>query len=370
MALTTFGGQGLWSLNDNRILMNPDFTSTVIDATGEKVAWCGRVWRPDGAGGDIQRVGFLFGTVTKAGGSGLTVSLQNLDLTAGPPARPDGTQDQTVAIANGDASFASNTWYRTGALSADRTVLFGEQLAVVVEYDGSGRLGSDAVNVKNLTGTGTVPFYEPSVSLYTGSWARADVLANVVLEFDDGIFGTLCGAFPLSAVGQLSYGTGSTPDENALEFTPAVSCTIDGMFMLVMTGSSAANFDVVLYSGTTALQTVSCDANALVFAGSSPRSMFVPIPPTDLTAGTTYRVCLKPTTSTAVDLYYFDVGANGHLDCHGLGATAWLNSRTDAGSWGAGTNTRRPWMGLRFSKFESGGGGGGFRGSLLRGPVG
>lgn len=361
MALTTFGGPGLWTINDNRITLGPPaFTSSVIDATGEKMAWMGRAIFPDGAGGDIQRVGFLFGTVTKAGGSGLTVSLQNVDLANGPPARPDGTQDQTVAIANGDAGFASNLWYRTGALSADRTVSFGEQLAVVVEYDGSGRLSSDAVNFRNLSAMESVPFYESSCSLFASSaWGNVQVRPNVVLERDDGVFGTLDGSWPCSAVGTISYGTGTNPDENALQFTPAVNCTINGAYILMFTASSAANFDVVLYEGTTALQTVSCDANAMAFSAVALRSMFVAIPPTDLTASTTYRLCLKPTTAGAVDLAYFDVSANGHLDCHGLGATAWLNSRNDGGSWGAGTNTRRPWMGLRFSKFESGGGSGG-----------
>ena len=101
-----------------------------IDLTGEKYGWTGTVWWKDRSvtSRDIRRARFLFGTVTKASGSALTFSLQNFDLANGPPGRPDGTQDQTVAIANADAGFASNTYYTTGNLSADRTVAFGEQL--------------------------------------------------------------------------------------------------------------------------------------------------------------------------------------------------------------------------------------------------
>src|SRR5687768_5910779 len=95
-----------------------ELTSAVdtIDATGEKQAWCGPVWFQERTGSkQIVRVGFRLATVVKAGGSGLTVSLQNVNTA--PAAlntlQPDETQDQTVAIANGDAGFTSNVWYRT-----------------------------------------------------------------------------------------------------------------------------------------------------------------------------------------------------------------------------------------------------------------
>jgi hypothetical protein len=125
--------------------------SLLIDATGEKIAFIGRFWNKDRATKNITKVGFCFGAVTKAGGSGLTVSLQNVNLGAGPPFRPDEIQDQTVAIANGDAAFATNTWYQTAALSTNRTVAFGELLAVVIEYNGAGRLGSDSVVVRGTS---------------------------------------------------------------------------------------------------------------------------------------------------------------------------------------------------------------------------
>jgi len=123
----------------------------LIDATGEMAAFCGRVWFSARSGTkNLSRVGFRFGAVTKSGGSGLTVSLQDVTLSAGPPMQPDGTQDQTVAIANGNASFASNTWIRTGTFSASRTVTYGDLLAVNVEYDGGGRTNPDSVIVNTI----------------------------------------------------------------------------------------------------------------------------------------------------------------------------------------------------------------------------
>lgn len=373
MSLTLFGGQGLWSQNIQGFKLGPpEFNAAVIDATGEKVAWIGRVRRPDGAGGDIRRVQFMFGTVVKAGGSALTLSLQNVSASTGSPGRPDETQDQTVAIANADASFASDTWYRSGTLSADRTVAASELIAVVLEYDGSGRLSSDSVTVNNFnSGYATIPMLQAFVAHKTGgSWGSLPIncVPNLLLEFSDGVIGTLDGSFPAKATGATTYTASDNPDEYALQFTPSVPCTIDGAFIEMGAGNSDL-FDVILYQGTTALQTISYDADTLSYESTSFfRGLYVPIPPTDLTASTTYYLALKA-GSAGVALSYFDVNDNTHLAAHGLGATAYLNTRNNGGAWGGGTNTRRPWIALRFSKFDSGGvsGGGGPPANLLGG---
>src|SRR5262245_16743976 len=149
MALVALNGLGMAIPNwySNAL---PAVTSIgPIDATGEKIAFCGYFWHPEGISKDITRVGFRFGSVTKAGGSGLTVSLQDLNLTTAPM-QPDEVQDQTVAIANGDSGFTSNVWYRTNALSANRTLANGDAVCVVIEYDGSGRLGSDTVSLSGI----------------------------------------------------------------------------------------------------------------------------------------------------------------------------------------------------------------------------
>lgn len=97
-------------------------TADTIDATGEKATIIGQVSFPPGTSGpkDIRKLQFRFSGVTKAGGSGLTASVQALSTSAGPQAQPDGTPLATVAIANGNAAFASNSWLTTGNLSVER----------------------------------------------------------------------------------------------------------------------------------------------------------------------------------------------------------------------------------------------------------
>lgn len=364
MASQTFSGRSVpWGYAyDGNTLTTPVLNTTlVIDATGEKVAFSGRVWFPSRTGTkDIRRVGFLFGAVTKAGGSGLTVSLQDVSTAAGPPMQPDGTQDQTVAVANGDANFASNTWCRTGVLSADRTVAFGALLSVVIEYDGSGRQGADSVVVAGLTSAQSGPFHQSVSTLYTASWVSQSVIPNVILEFSDGTFGTLMDAFPLSAINSISFNSGSGADEVALEMTFPGPVGVDAAGGIVSPNASA-DLDFVFYEGTSAIANGTVSASLRhMHSASAARPCVGQLPAAiALAAGTTYRLAVKPTTANNVALYYFDVSDANHLTCH-IGGTSWAyTSRFDAGAWDAPTTTRRPFLWPWVCALSDGVGGGG-----------
>lgn len=338
----------------------------LIDATGEKAAFIGRVSTPNYGAKSIEFIGFRFGTVTKAGGSGLTVSLQ--DVSSASLVQPDETQDQTVAIANGDSSFASNTWITTGSLSANRSVTQGDLLAVVVEYDGSGRLGSDSVAISgnnNLTGFGSAQCY---CSLKrSGSWAVVAGAPIVALGFSDGTWGTLYGASISSAVGQIDFNSSSSPDEYAIEFSLPVPCKVSGWWMGINRISTSGDFDVILYDGTTPMTGGSMSVDATTwgngsFIGWAPFSQEV-----QLAASTTYRLAIKPTTTNSVRIYYFDVSAAAIMQALPGGTSFVLGTRTDAASWDAATTTRRLFGGLIVSSVDDGAGGSGSSGGLAAG---
>lgn len=364
MALQTIAGQGLWM--PEPLTINTAVTNNLlIDATGEKAAFCGHVWNKDRGSKNITKVGFRFGgTVTKAGGSALTVSLQDVSLTVGPVMVPDETQDQTVAIANGDASFAANTWYQTAALSANRTVAFDELLAVVIEYDGGGRLGADAVTISSLSYLGgSTPYGDMASVLKTGgTWADNLSRPNVILEFDDGTFGTLIGAFPYSAYSNVSFKQDTAvSDEYALEFQVPWPCKVDGFWVQMLPTANTANFDVVLYDGTVAMAngTVSIDANATIGTASLRAFSRNFLGEVTLVANTTYRLAVKPTQTAAnVTLAFVDVANANHWQAH-AGGTSWRQTtRVDLGAWAAATTTRRPMMGIHVSALDDGASGG------------
>jgi hypothetical protein len=357
MALTAFTGLGPVRPMLMPSTSAPDFNNFgPIDATGEKMAYSGRVWFPARTGTkDIRRIGFRFGSVTKAGGSALTLSLQSVSLTAGPPTQPDETQDQTVAIANADATFAANTWHRSGALSADRTVTFGELLSVVLEYDGSGRLGADTVNMScpnwvPLNRHGAVGAHKVG-----GSWSNNNMVPNVILEMSDGTFGTLLGSFPCSGINQHTINVDTaTADEYALAFTPEIAFGADGIWAVVQ---PSGNYELLLYEGTTALATIAQDLNNAEF--NSPRTVEQPFAAQDLDAGTTYYAAVRPTTTTNINVYSFDVSDANHFTCHEEGTSWNYATRLNQGAWAAATATRRMFAGVRASSFHDGSGGGG-----------
>lgn len=325
-------------------------SSLVIDATGEKIALIGHMWNASGTTKSVRKLHFRFGAVTKAGGSGLTVSLQDVSTSAGPPTQPDGTQDQTVAIANGDANFASDTWYSTGNLSADRSVAYGEQFAVVIEFDGSGRLGSDSVVVAGISTNGSSA--ASTSSLYTASWASVGAGPGVLLEFSDGTFGSFENSYPISSAGTNDFASNSTPDESAIKFQVPFNCQADGAWVRAWMRSNTRSFDVVLYQDTTALATVSIDGNTIVSDYNT--GYLVTFPAVSLTTGNTYYLSVKPTTTNTVATFYMTFADATYLAAVPGGTTATYATRTDAGSWSE-TTTRRMYGGIRCYPSTTGG---------------
>jgi hypothetical protein len=327
----------------------PAFTGTLlIDATGEKISMGGSLYIPDGTAKEITRVHFEWGTIIKAGGSALTISLQNLSSASAFPTEPDEVQDQTVAVANGDAAFLTNTWYRSGALSANRSVNPGDFLAVVIEFDGGGRLGADQAIVRAFTAVDTTS--APGNSLkFGGSWTAIGTMPNVIFEFSDGTFGS----FTTSQVfaEQLTthtIDTGSTPDEVALEFTPPFPMKVNGLWHSVSVLNSSSDFELVLYQGTTALQTITVDADTLISTAGRPvRYMF----PSEIIIGpgATYYLSIKPTSANDVFVYSYLLNDANHMAVFPGGTACVFNSRSDGGSWNGQDTKRRPACGLYVS---------------------
>jgi len=359
MAFQQIPGTGLWIPHRPMISLSPGINTSVIDATGEKVAYLGRVfWYGRSGTKDIRTIGLRFGTVVKAGGSALTVSLQNASA-AGNPGVPDETQDQTVAIANADASFASNTWITTGNLSADRTVSLGELLAVVIEFDGSGRLGSDSVQLTGLTSVTTAGWVGglPTMLLKTASWAGQARVPNVLLGFSDGTFGTLDGSWPVSAVGLIDFNSGTNPNENALEFSLPFPCKVEGGW-LFCGGTAGSPFEARLYDGTSVMTNGSVSIDPGYWFNPSDQCVPFTFPgEVELAANTTYRLAFAPLSGTDIRVRYFDVATANHFQAH-AGGTSWKFNTRNGGAWGTATDTRRLFCGLRVSSLSDPSGGG------------
>jgi hypothetical protein len=330
------------------------YASVTIDATGERSAVCGRVWFAERTGSKtITGVGFRTGSIVSAGGSGLTISLQNVSTAAGPPMRPDDVQDQTVGVAL--SALTASAW-NTVTFSSSRTVNYGDVLSVVWEYDGSGRLGADAFNVAHISTAASRPMDAANVQLRaSGAWSTSSLslIPNIILIFDDGTFGTFTGAFPCSAIGSLVIDTGTTPDEVAVQFSLPVPCKVDSFEALMEFASGS--WSAILYEGTTALQTFTPNTrHHAMTLGDGRFTGPMPLPAEqELAADTVYRLALRPNSASSISVQYFDVAAAGHLVCHG-GTAMHYWDRTNAGAWSNETLTRSLIFRLGISALDDG----------------
>jgi hypothetical protein len=323
--------------------------STALTASTHRHAVCGVVPKS----GTISGIGFRFGAITKGATTALTLSLQDTSLTAGPPAQPDGTQDQTASIGNADIT--ANTW-RTITLGTNRTVTQGDLLSVVWEF-ATFDAGDSIAFSHHTVGTGAGPMpQETSPAHYNGTtWALTANLANILLVYNDGTFGTFTGAQPAESLTSRAFNTGSTPDERGNLWIPHADMKVRGIAAFF---TPSANADLVLYdSGGTALATVSVDSNTIRSA-SSRIYQGVFSADVSVSGGSTYYVTLKPTTATSVNIITIGYNAAGHLEASMMGDSFYSATRTDAGAWTTNTAEQHP-IGVIVSEIGSTGGGGG-----------
>ena len=142
MTLATVKG-GLWIPKPPAVSTTVSFSTFLIDAAGERVAFVIRVPKT----GTLDKAEFRVGTVAINAASQVRVSFQDISAANGDP---DGTQDQFRDIAG--SAFASNTWMVPGLMTSDgtdtgvkRSVTQGDLLSVVIEYQTF--TAADSVNV-------------------------------------------------------------------------------------------------------------------------------------------------------------------------------------------------------------------------------
>lgn len=314
----------------------------------------GRVRWTDHGTHDIRTVGWLAGSIVSAGGSGIVLSLQDVDATTGLPSRPDGTQDQTKAAYLN--VLTAGAWNQL-TLTTDRTIAHGAPLCVVWEFDGAGRLGADAMNIYSVPAS--LPDTGHHTILFTGTWADLTGQPPIlVFVASDGTVGTLGLSIPFRAFTTHTFNSSSTPDEVANQFVLAAPATIDGI-TIPIAFIDGSDVSLVLYDGTTAVETLVIDEDVGPVLNTNARRVYFPFAtPRDLEAGTVYRVGVQPSTTTSVSVYSFDVHAASYLDLYG-GQVMHYWDRVNAGAWANENMTRCLLMSLHFSKAEAGGGGGG-----------
>jgi len=333
-------------------------TTLVMDASGEKIAFCGYFWHPERATKTVDGIEFLTGAITDSGGS-ITTSIQNVSLTAGAPMRPDeGTP--LVSLADRDLGLFTASGWNGFDFGASSSIAFGQLIAAVWEF-GTG-FTTDVFRIGGVATAANTPGHSAIANLKAGagpSWLTTGttIFPNVVFRCSDGSFGTLFGGLPCVSSGLLTFNSGSAGfDEIALGIRLPVPFTIESIFAGVDMDSDT---NIIVYDGTTALYTRLLDNSER--ASVNIRYIEVPLGTLQaLSKDTLYRIALQPNTTTNIVVRYIDINEAGHAALvHGCNAYTHYWDRLNAGAWSNETTTRIPYMGVTVAQCDDAAGGGG-----------
>lgn len=298
--------------------------------------------------GTIDLVEFF--TASSTGTHTDRVSFQDIDTATG---LPDGGVDQFRTL-----NLANNGWNVPGLITSDgtnggskRSVTKGQLISIVFDYSaytsGSAtlRANSSANPLLGLAYTAT----------HNGtSWSMGGTnnIPMFVLKYDT--LGYVSNGhepiYAATAAASTTYNSNSATDEIGVRLTLPFACTVDGGAALV---DSDGDWDLVLYnSSNSAIASASIDKDTRVSnAGYYTRAYFNTS--VSIVAGDTYRLTVKPTTTTSLTLYEYTYNANGHLVASAAGSSWYKTSRVDAGAF-SNSDTSQPIMALSISEIDDG----------------
>ena len=318
-------------------------TTYVLDASGEKAATIFQI----PADGNITKLGFRTAAVTT--GDTLKIGLYTVDASGDPTAT---AYKGMVAGTQAVLATEDNTYFNVTLGTQATSVVKGDIVALVIEYN------SYVAGSMVLTGlAATVGF--PYGDLYTASWAKQNTLLFATIEYTGGVYYPTLGILPASeGAGSIAYNLNTaTFDEYGIRINIPVPARAVGIWVALAL-AVGADFEAILYEGTTALKTVTYDGDMAVTAGG--RLLFLFFPTTqDLTANTDYYIAIRPTTTNNVTFYSFTASSvAAAAQFHG-GAGAYRVKRLNQGAWNVSETTIIGQMGIILDAFSDGVGGGG-----------
>lgn len=195
----------------------------------------------------------------------------------------------------------------------------------------------------------------PYCALFTGTWAKSASNFNpaFALEYDDGSYAWHPGVYPWFSQTIDTFNSGDTPDEIGMVWQLPFPHRVTGTLLNLDLDGDA---DIVLYDGTTAVETISLDTNVRQSTGRS--HFWLPFDNTEVLAkDTNHRVTVKP-GATDLTLISTDMFSAAIMDGRPGGQKFHYTSRTDGGSFTEVT-TRRPDMSVFFDAFDDAVGGSG-----------
>lgn len=310
----------------------PTFSNFVLDASTDALEYIFKANAPI----TINQIGVRLGAITGTTPT-YRVSLQGVGTTGNPDGTVKGaTNNALKTFTPSGLGWSNNTWHWL-TLDETYTCARGEDLAVVIDYSSGTVDGSNNASFTSTINGGVLGF--PYVIQNN---ATVRTRQGAVPIFGYASAGAAYG-FPIQAVTNTNFNTGSTPDEYALKWTlPAgwgLTYQVVGVYMLFAMPATGKTITLTLYDtdANTALQTVTHDSDYVT--GAANRPMFVPFDESSLSAlsfGSTYRLSIKTSDTSNQTLYTIDMAAASDWDAWSGGQNFALATRTDGATSGGG----------------------------------
>lgn len=291
-----------------------------INNTGHKVAFI--IQAPED--GTITEVYWRTSTVTNPQ---VDVRIETVNTTTG---EPTGTLWGTNTNGSYSASSTASVQWRSATLTAGAVVNKGDLFAVVIAWV-SGSMG-----VQGSSGGALLPYTTPYLAQYTASWARPGDVPIVILN-DSGTYRVPLGAACGIVSGGVSINLNSTPDEIGNLYTPLFTQQVCGITAVV---DFDGDMELVVYNAAdTVLATIPLYPGVRQ-ANTGGGGIWSLADDITLTKGQQYRLVIKPTTTTNVIVYAWDVPSAAGVAVAPGGSEFVYTSRVNGGPW-TETTTRQ-----------------------------
>ena len=318
------------------------FSSFTLNATTDLVEF---IFQTDEAV-TITSLGFRYGARTGTPPT-YRVSLQGVDASGNPNGTIKGATNNCFATFTPPADTSIDGLWQWKTTVETYAAARGEWLAIVIDYS------SGTVDGTNNSSFGITCAMD--AGRHGVPYATTNDAGVRTRQTTHPIFGYQTASQTYGPVLQSNaatvYSSGSTPDEQALEFTlPAAwgsTFQVVGIYAHSTVPIAARTVLVQLYDGTTVLQGLTWDTDYIALTGNRLLTIiFGEATLSTLTYGNTYRVGFAPQeVDTAFGLR---VGTNAAAtDWQGWsgGQSFALATRTDAGAWTTDALSR-PWIDL------------------------
>jgi hypothetical protein len=351
MTLQTLSGGGVWVPNfehDNHTVASNAY---VIDASGEIAALIFRCPKD----GTLDRFDALVGAVSNSPDNGLRFSFQGVSATTG---LPDGTILGATSNAFVTYAHSVTTGWKSTNFGETVTVTRGQLIACVVDIP-TGFTAGDNIAMSHIASNSNsgLPY-----GILATSTKQTSNLLIVAPHYTTG-YVQISSVLPgIDTSTSVSYNSGTgTADEWGMGFQIPFPAKLDRVSAQLAVGAGG-DFEVIVYGsdGTTVLATLAYDGDVNGSSATMPYE-FVLQSELTLTANTTYRVTIRPTTANNVALQYFTFQSADLMATMSGGSNFYMTSQLNqGGSWtdyNSGT-FRRPKMSLYLTALDDGAGGG------------